>query len=386
MDKAKVLIISGSFYGMECGVGEYLFRLSIAIARNGPVELFILTSKEAVPLKDMGFHLLPLINRWGFLSYKKIKEAIGRVGPCIVHIQYPTIRYNKPYSIAIVFLPLMIKLFFPKIRVVTSIHDFSIGHIFSRIKQLPILALSDIILISNERDRDGMLKLFSHLRDKIKKVRIGSNIAFKEIEEREKTAIKKALSPSGERSIAYFGFLTKGRRIDLLMASFKKLTLDRCGLRCRLVIIGKPQTRKDLSLISSLKGLAKRLKIDHQVLWIEEASDEEVSKYLQCMDLCVLPFERGADLRRTTLISCVTHGLPIITTINKRYLADIELSQMGIVKLIDLNKDDLAHAIEDLLKDTKARESMIYCMQQVKDRFSWDDIAKEHLHVYEALI
>lgn len=379
----KVLIISGSFYGMRCGVGAYTHLLARSLGDIGSMDIFVLTSKEASTVNDSKFQLFSTIDGWGFSSYRKILNLIKRSQPQIVHIQYPTIKYNKPYSLAIGFLPAAIRLFFPKIQIIVSIHDFSIGSTLSRIKQLPLLAVSDRVIISNERDRNGMLELFPYLRHKIRKIYIGSNIEFKKLDETTKLELKKRLCPHGERLLVYFGFLTKGKRIGLLLNAFKKFKKN---IPCRLLILGRPQIQKDSNLVNNLKTLAKRLGIEGNITWAEGAGDEEVSRYLQCADMCVLPFERGADLRRTTLVTCIVHELPIVTIVNRKYLMDKELEVMDVARLVDMDKDDLAYIIEALLKDAKTRESMVRSMRQVKKRFSWEVIANDHLLVYEELI
>ncbi len=386
MDKLKLLIISGSFKGMKCGVGNYVYSLAKTLVATGAFDLSILTSDEARPLKDAGFRLFSCIGRWGFFSYKKIIKAIGDTSPDIIHIHYPTIKYNRLYNIGIVLLPFAIKLFFKKIRLVVSIHDFSIGHILNRIKQFPLLYFSDVIVVSNESDRKGMFEMYPNFRGKMKKIYIGSNIEFKRLDNHQKDSMRRELSPNGERLIGYFGFLTKGRNMGLLLYSFNKLVSDDWSLPSKLIIVGSPQNRRDIHYVQDLKRLADKLGIEGKVIWAEGISDEEVSKYLQCMDLCVLPFSRGADLRRTTLVSCIIHEIPVISTVNNKFIMDEELGSMGVAKLIDYNKNDLAYAIGNLLKDAKARELMVHNQREIKNRFSWRDIANAHLNMYRGLI
>lgn len=384
MKRLKVLLISGSFYGMSCGIGDYNYYLAKSLARTNSADIYVLTSDDAAIVQDASFNLLPVITNWGFSGYEKILKLIEKIQPDLIHIQYPTIKYNKPYNIAILLLPAVIKILFPKVRIITTIHDFSIGHILNRIKQFPLLALSDAIIISNERDRDGMLQLYPYFQPKIKKIYIGSNIEFKRIDESKRLEIKKTFCPRGERSIVYFGFFTRGKRLDLLLESFGRLCKKR--LPYRLLMLGRPQTEKDLIYLGALKDKAAKFGISDKVSWIEGPSDDEVSVYLQCADLCVLPFERGADLRRSTLVCCIVHEILVISTINSKYMIDTELDEMGVSRLFDPEKDDLASTIENLLKDKEARERMSSSMRQVKDRFSWYNIANSHLRIYEELV
>ena len=89
----KILLVTGSFPPLVCGVGDYCSRLSAALAAQPGIELSVLTSRAAGHQHLGSVKVLAEIDTWGLREARHVLATIGRESPDIVHVQYPTQNY-----------------------------------------------------------------------------------------------------------------------------------------------------------------------------------------------------------------------------------------------------------------------------------------------------
>lgn len=89
----KVLLVTGSFPPLVCGVGDYCGRLSTALACQSGIELSVLTSRAAGHQRIGGVKVLAEIDTWHLREARQVLATIRREAPDIVHVQYPTQNY-----------------------------------------------------------------------------------------------------------------------------------------------------------------------------------------------------------------------------------------------------------------------------------------------------
>ena len=89
----KILLVTGSFPPLVCGVGDYCSRLSAALAAQPGIELSVLTSRAAGHQRLGSVKVLAEIDTWGLREARHVLATIGRESPDIVHVQYPTQNY-----------------------------------------------------------------------------------------------------------------------------------------------------------------------------------------------------------------------------------------------------------------------------------------------------
>jgi len=90
----RVLLVSGSYPPMPCGVGDYTAQLAKAFGRRGDVTVAVLTGIPAEGVVEEGVELFPVVRTWGISDAPSIVRRIRRWRPDVVHIQYPTHYYR----------------------------------------------------------------------------------------------------------------------------------------------------------------------------------------------------------------------------------------------------------------------------------------------------
>ena len=127
-------------------------------------------------------------------------------------------------------------------------------------------------------------------------------------------------TPDGACLLAYFGFVYPGKGVETLLAALAGLVS--AGRPVRLLMAGGGRTsarpgeprltpyEATLAAGAAASGLA-----DH-VVWAEgyAAGAESVAEDLLAADIAVLPFDDGAELRRSSIAVVAGLGLPLITT------------------------------------------------------------------------
>jgi glycosyltransferase involved in cell wall biosynthesis len=117
--------------------------------------------------------------------------------------------------------------------------------------------------------------------------------------------------------LAYVGYVHHFKGIDVLLRALGLICKDRSNVR--LIIIGGTEddyTQRDGSYAKEMATLAEELGLSEKVIWTGKyASDTDFpSACLRSADACVLPFDTGVTLNRSSFAAAVAHGLPTITT------------------------------------------------------------------------
>lgn len=381
-DKPKILIISGSYPDIKCGIGDYAERLLEAFrSRHIPVSL--LTSRD--PLVMEKDYVYPLIKKWNIFSMAEIMAFIGKTRPAIINLQAPTIRYKAILS-PISFLPALSKIFFNPIPFILTVHDYSISREFFKPLFLPIFLFSDIIIVTNEEDERDIVKHFPFLKRRIKRIHMGPTAEMASFREgRVKEFREKIKYEEADRYIATFGFIKKDRCVDKAIEVFRRLS--EYDNKLKLLIIGDTQKDSDREYKESLFSLVERWGIKNKVCWLGFCDTEEAAFYSSVSDLSVLLYERGASFRRSSLINLVLRKVPVITNINKHSRAGNELISSGMVLASDsMDIDELYEKAKLVLYEKGYADNLRKKMAKAQEIFNWDRNVDEIIGAYSQLI
>jgi hypothetical protein len=92
----RILIITGSFPPMRCGVGDYTYQLAESLAQGSGLSVVVLTSRAAAtPSTPTAFEVFPVMESWDDSEASTIEEVTRKWSPDLVHIQYPTLGYGR---------------------------------------------------------------------------------------------------------------------------------------------------------------------------------------------------------------------------------------------------------------------------------------------------
>jgi glycosyltransferase involved in cell wall biosynthesis len=104
----KVLLVTGAYPPVKCGVGDYTCHLAEALAEISDVEVGVVTTGASEePTLASKVCVFRVVFDWRLRNFPQIKWALSQFCPDVVHIQYPTQGYNGWIP---KFLPVLIRL------------------------------------------------------------------------------------------------------------------------------------------------------------------------------------------------------------------------------------------------------------------------------------
>ena len=364
---------------MKCGVGDYVEKL-IENLRAKDVDAILLTSDD--PLIKKNGYINALIKKWNIFSLRTILSFIKKEQPDFIHLQLPTIRYRPTLS-AISLLPALSKIFFKNALFIVTLHDFSISRNFLKIFFLPIFLFSDAVIVTNEADRQDIVRHFPFLNERLKKIHIGPTIDIVDISDnRKKEIYGKIYYSENSRFLTTFGFIKKDRCIDKVIEAFHKLKEE--DEKLKLIILGRVQDKKYRDYLFEL---VDKLNLRGKAYFLESDSLEELSFCLSLSSLAILLYERGASFRRSSLINYVIRKIPVVTNLDKRYGVDAEFINSGMVLTIDsMDVDEIYEKAKLILYNVNVAGRLKQRMGRAREMFSWNHIADDMIGVYSELI
>jgi len=381
--KLNICIISGAFPPCRDGIGDYTARL-IGGLRKENVRVSLITSKEEQILKYLKENnienVFPIIKRWNIFAVFSILEFAAEGKFDIIHLQFPSSRYRRTFFLC--FLPVLLGLFLRKKTVVT-LHEFSISYPINKLRQIILGLGSSKVVLTDNNEIEKFPAFFIAGKRKICFIPIGSNIDIYKADSEEKEEFFKKTGLSKQaKIIAFFGFIHSNKGLDCLLKAVKKV--EACGISVQLLIMSQLDFETN-AYHARIKKLIGTLELDKTVFITGYLSPEEVSKFLSFSDICALPFNDGATLRRGTLMAALSHGKAVISTHAGGNDSLQLIDRKNILLVPSGNAQALAEAIKTICTDDNLRrkiEEGAFCLS--KD-FSWDKIACMHKELYSRL-
>lgn len=315
--------------------------------------------------------------------------------PDLVHLQYQTAAYGMSPMVNL--LPLLLRRQGVRAPFVTTFHDVRPPYLFPRAGPLRTLAVRALVALSDAA-------IFTHPADlawacssrQAAWIPIGPNIVPGD--EVDRLAERRRLGIGAEQiAVAYFGFVNASKGVDVLLRAIQRLV--RAGLNVRLLFIGDEvgaSDRTNEGVARRLRELANGLGIQDRIVRTGPLPSSEVSRALAAADLAALPFADGASLRRGSLLACLAHGPPVVTTAPAAgppvpascrvapFEAFDPYLNPEVVALVPPGDDAaLAREIYRLVDDPPRREAFSRAGRALVEQLSWGSIAEAHVTLYQ---
>jgi len=358
-----ILFVSGEYPPDVGGVGDYTARLRVALADLGWPSR-ILSRRQ--------------VRRWDARALLRLLRAAPRTG--IVHIQFQAGAYDLLGDVCL--MPLLVRQFRPRTRVVTTFHDLRHPFLFPRAGRLRDRAVrlmahsSDAVICADERDIRGLggPSPRHHL------VPIGPNVSCEPPVDYDRAAFRQQLGLHPDTlAVAYFGLLNSSKGLDLLLNAFELVSERRPD--ARLLLVGGDVGASDPTDRATAATLGDRLRRSSQPVlrtgWLQPA---DLSAHLLAGDLAVLPYADGASARRGSLLACAAHGLPIVSTLPAA--PEVAVSVMAVAREPRLLADAVLRVASDSAERARLRDASVALVR----RMSWPAIAAAHIDVYDRLL
>jgi glycosyltransferase involved in cell wall biosynthesis len=128
----------------------------------------------------------------------------------------------------------------------------------------------------------------------------------------------------------------------------------------------------------------EQLGIGTKVIWLNgyDSDSDEGSLYLHAADACVLPFDQGVTLNRSSFAAAAAHGLPIISTQGEK-LESAFKDQQNVSLVRPGDAQALARAIQSLIRDPALQRQLRKGAAQLADEwFSWERAVERTIQTF----
>lgn len=179
----------------------------------------------------------------------------------------------------------------------------------------------------------------------------------------------------GELRLAYFGYVYAGKGIETLFAALRRMLDEGRNVGLYMVGGGRGQAGEANPFEEKMIRLAQAMGLSDSVHWLAgySSGSTDPSHDLANADIAVLPFDDGAELRRSSIAVVASAGLPIVTTTPTHQGEDAFVDAHNVLLSEPGNATALAETIKRLA-DSPALQSQLRAgsRQLVDDWFSWN--------------
>jgi len=305
---------------------------------------------------------------------------VRRIEPDVLIIQYAPHAFDRRgVTVTVNLLPVLLRLR-TRTRVVTNFHELYVpfgtspkhvvGALWQRAMALLSAASSHDLTVTTPAWSRRLWTL--GVRKTIVTIPVGSNIPRAGTSDRERAEVRKRYL--GSQAGLLFGVLgaSHDRHIGGVLTAVSRLRSEQ---PTELVWIGGGQD--DGSSRAVTAELPGSRVAAGDITWTGWLSHPQVSLLVSACDAVVLPFVDGISTRRTTAVTTLQHGVPLISTFG----ADpdpcfVHGESMLLVPAGD--QQALVDALVDLAHHPELRKRLALNGRALyESRFTWDAIARQ---------
>ncbi len=306
----RILLVSGSYPPMHCGVGDYTYSLAHAVAEVPGCKVGVLTSTAAgAAAQEGGVEILPVIETWELRGIPRVLAAVRQWRPDIVHVQFPTQGYGRGHLPTV--LPLMCTLM--GLPVAQTWHEprrrISLGSFVWLAFQIFVPGAAIVVRPQFEQMTPGVLK--NVFRRKLSRyIPNGPVLPRISLTEAERERIRNALARPNAAMIVHFGFIYPEKGVEAL---FELADPE----RHHIVLIGERPQGGPEAYFDEIVRTATSGKWAGKATLAGFLPMEEAARIIAAADAVVLPFRTGGGEWNTSIHSAQVQGTFVLTTSNK---------------------------------------------------------------------
>jgi len=363
--RLRVMLITGSYPPMKCGVGEYTKKLAEALAALPEVSVSVLTDIRAREYShESNVEVMPLIKAWRIREVFQFLSLLRRWKPDIVHIQYPTQGYYENRL-----LPWLIPLaaFLLLKKVVQTWHEFY-GDPPDLKLLLKAIVPMQLVVVRPQYWEHLHPKLQKILRkEKITFIRNGSTIHQKTLSKPEQADERRKYIKQQKRLIVFFGFVYPHKGTELLF-DIADPELD------QIVIAG--QFGDDAEYHKNIIERASTSTWTGKITFTGFLSPDDAATLMAVADAVILPFRTGGGEWNTSIHGAVLQGAFVLTTSQALNGFD-EARNVYYAKIDDVL--EMKAALNRYAGKRRGYDPAI-------DIDEWQQIAAEHYSLYKSIV
>jgi glycosyltransferase involved in cell wall biosynthesis len=358
----RVMLITGSFPPMHCGVGEYTCKLAAALAERANLFVTVLTSRGAETRNAGSFEVLPVMQSWTMKDASSAIRAIAGWAPDIVHIQYPTLGYRDGSLPSL--LPSIA--YFMGRRIAQTWHETYLRREAFGLLLKAIVPSRLVIVRPNYEDLLHPMLRWALWRKHTKFIPNASLIGLASLDTEGRERVRAKYLDGQQRLIVFFGFLYPAKGVEQLFEISNPAT-------DRIVIAGEMNVVPDYR--------AKIMKTIASPPWQGKVTvagflpPGDIAELLASADAVVFPYRVGGGEWNTSL-----HG----AVLNRAFVLHTSLHPSGY----DSQRNTYSARIDDIEEMRAALQRYASTRRgddPALDCADWQSIAEAHETVYKDL-
>ena len=396
----KVLVISAAFPPMRAGESEHALHLCTHLASRG-ADVHLLTTQGQSAPESVSFHIYAAMKSWSWSDAPTLITMLRKIQPDLVLLIYTAWIYQSHPMIT--FAPTIVKRVLGKAyfitqldtikeedraqtlatRAIRKIVKYGVGSTGVDYVMGTLYRDSDRLIVLSERHLSQLSALMPDVVSKTEVIPppplipMCADVRTARDQGRARLALNQ-----DHFLLAYFGYVDYTKGVETLLQAVQIVTKHANNVR--LVMIGGGRgTAKNASdargefianYAHEMQLLSERLGIADTVAWLPgySSDSQEASMYLYAADVCVLPFDHGAILSRSSLAAAAAHGLPIITTQGEHLESPFQ-HEVNVFLCPPKDPDALALAIRRVMSSPDLRRKMTEGAGQLaREWFSWE--------------
>jgi len=373
--------ISGAYPPQHDGIADYTARLAHALSKaDSGIRVSVITSAaHASQEAEEVVAIYRIVKRWNIFGIAAVIRCALKQHVDIIHIQFPSVAYRKTLLFCV--LPLLLRMCCPGVKVIVTLHEFSVSRPLNRARQFILSICSHRVIVTDAYEYALVNRLLGVV-GRVSTIPIGSNIARCAYDASEKPALLRECKLDHQSFIVtFFGVIHPDKGFECFLRALSHIG---SSIPAQALVISElnPAHNEYHARITRLKD-ALGISIPVAVTGYE--APEKVSRLLFASDICVLTFVDGVSLRRGTLMAELAHHKPIIAT--RRLCGCDALSDQENILFVPIGDDhELAQAIVTLYRDSALRSTLSQGAAVLAKEFSWERIANSHLEVYNKIM
>lgn len=354
----KVLLVTGSYPPMKCGVGDYTAQLAGALAEIAGVEVEVLTTGERREIERVeGVTIRRFMIDWSLLRWRQLIAMVREVDPDCIHVQYPTQGYASGGLQA--FIPIIARVL--GVPVVQTWHEgFTIRSFADFL--LRVIVCGPLIVVRPNFKERNLPALFRGLlgRRALNFIPSASALPRVEISDSLRISIKAEILQGQRYLIVFFGFVFPSKGADLLF----EIANPQADF---ILIVGEVMdepTRKAIEAqLESITWRGKSIACGFVPM-------DEAATLLALADAVVLPFRTGGGGWNTSIHAAAIQGTFVLTT---------ALEPLGYS-----SRENIYRAkIDDIQEMKRALREHVGTRVPVNAPTPWAEIARKHVELYK---
>jgi glycosyltransferase involved in cell wall biosynthesis len=390
----SVCLLTGEYPPAVGGIADYTACLAHALRDLG-VRVSVITT----PAPGRGAGDARTIRGWTWRSIGELSARLQAEPADVVHLQYQTAAYGMSPLVNV--LPPVLRQCGVRTPFITTFHDLRPPYLFPkarlvrRLANHVLLGASDGAIFVNPANLAR-----AHPRREAAWIPLAPSI--RPGPNANRTEARRHLGLSGDDvALVFFGFVNASKGVDSLLRAVERLV--RAGLQLRLLLVGEGHGASDptnVATASAMRDLAASLNLEQQVTATGHLAAPELSSALAAGDLAVLPYTDGAALNRSSLLACLAHGLPVVTTtpqplpeIPRRHrvppFEDPDAFRLDTRVVASVPPEDdaaLARTIYRLVDDPERRDALGRAAHAFVAPLRWDAVAQATLAFYRRVL